>query len=171
MWGPKRWLSWFIHTTKTIWLVVWLPFLAFSHILGIVIPIDELIFLRGVAKNHQPVEDIACWLHIWKIIAIGGINSPTQRSEQEVWDQFATFTVQPNTTIVSAILYRVFWVRNHDKPFVNVQKHSSGVKDCESEEALLCIYVNRTLVNVVDAWCAPYIFLLRCVSCCLGIFR
>ena len=26
----------------------------FSHILGMIIPIDELIFFRGVAKNHQP---------------------------------------------------------------------------------------------------------------------
>ena len=41
---------------KTIWLVVWLPFLAFSHIFGIIIiPIDELIFFRGVALAHQPV--------------------------------------------------------------------------------------------------------------------
>ena len=34
------------------WLVVWLPFLAFSHILGIIIPIDCHIFQRG--SNHQP---------------------------------------------------------------------------------------------------------------------
>ena len=26
----------------------------FSHILGIIIPIDELIFFRGVALAHQP---------------------------------------------------------------------------------------------------------------------
>ena len=34
------------------WLVVWLPFLVFSHILGIIIPIDFHIFQRG--SNHQP---------------------------------------------------------------------------------------------------------------------
>ena len=27
----------------------------FPEILGIIIPIDEVIFFRGVAKNHQPV--------------------------------------------------------------------------------------------------------------------
>ena len=32
-------------------LVVWNLF--FPHILGIIIPTDELIFFRGVAKNHQ----------------------------------------------------------------------------------------------------------------------
>ena len=38
------------------WLVVWLPSILFSHInwVSIIIPIDELIFFRGVAKNHQP---------------------------------------------------------------------------------------------------------------------
>ena len=35
------------------WLVVWLPFLAFSHILGIIIPIDFHIFSEGW-PNHQP---------------------------------------------------------------------------------------------------------------------
>ena len=37
------------------WLVVWLPCFVFPYILGI-IPVDELIFFRGVAKNHQPEE-------------------------------------------------------------------------------------------------------------------
>ena len=47
-----------IHVTENyahefyIWLVVWLPFLKFSHILGIIIPIDVHIFQRG--SNHQP---------------------------------------------------------------------------------------------------------------------
>jgi len=27
----------------------------FSHILGIIVPTDELIFFRGVGLNHQPV--------------------------------------------------------------------------------------------------------------------
>ena len=29
-------------------------FFVFPHILGIIIPTDELIFFRGVAQNHQP---------------------------------------------------------------------------------------------------------------------
>ena len=36
---------------KVIDLVVWLPFLAFSHRLGMT---DELIFFRGLAPAHQP---------------------------------------------------------------------------------------------------------------------
>ena len=37
------------------WLVVWLPFFYFPINIGLlIIPIDELIFFRGVAKNHQP---------------------------------------------------------------------------------------------------------------------
>ena len=41
-----------IHTDPMgIWLVVWLPCLAFSHSVGfLIIPIDELIFSRGVAQ-------------------------------------------------------------------------------------------------------------------------
>ena len=39
-----------------IWLVVWLPLFIFPEIFGLlVIPIDELTFFRGVAKDHQPV--------------------------------------------------------------------------------------------------------------------
>ena len=36
------------------WLVVWLPFFIFPYTGNFIIPIDELIFFRGVAKNHQP---------------------------------------------------------------------------------------------------------------------
>ena len=39
--------------TSMNWLVVWNIFL-FSHILGIIIPIDFHIFQRG--SNHQPDE-------------------------------------------------------------------------------------------------------------------
>ena len=40
----------------TIWLVVWLPFSIFPYIGLLIIPIDELIFFRGLAgwPNHQP---------------------------------------------------------------------------------------------------------------------
>ena len=41
--------------TILIWLVVWLPSILFSHILGIIIPIDELIFFRGVAQPPTSV--------------------------------------------------------------------------------------------------------------------
>ena len=43
------------------WLVVWLPFFAFSHILGIIIPIDSY-FSEGW-PNHQPEY----MRHIWGI--------------------------------------------------------------------------------------------------------
>ena len=36
------------------WLVVWLPFFIFPYIGLLIIPIDELIFFRGVALAHQP---------------------------------------------------------------------------------------------------------------------
>ena len=38
------------------WLVGWLPFFACSHQYWefLIIPVDEVIFFRGVAKNHQP---------------------------------------------------------------------------------------------------------------------
>ena len=40
------------------WLLVWLPWIwHFPRNIGnFIIPIDELIFFRGVAKNHQPVK-------------------------------------------------------------------------------------------------------------------
>ena len=38
------------------WLVVWLPCFIFPYIGNIIIPIDELIFFRWVAKNHQPAR-------------------------------------------------------------------------------------------------------------------
>ena len=41
-----------------IWLVVWLPFLAFSHILGLIIPIDFHIFQRGGLTTNQ------LWIYI-----------------------------------------------------------------------------------------------------------
>ena len=37
--------------------MVWLPFFIFAYIGLLIIPIDELIFFRGVAINHQPEED------------------------------------------------------------------------------------------------------------------
>ena len=42
----------FLTMTK---LVGGLEDFVFSHILGMIIPIDELIFFRGVGFNHQPV--------------------------------------------------------------------------------------------------------------------
>ena len=36
-------------------LVGGLEHFLFFHMLGIIIPIDEVIFFRGVAKSHQPV--------------------------------------------------------------------------------------------------------------------
>jgi hypothetical protein len=36
-------------------LVGGLDHFLFFHILGTIIPTDELIFFRGMAKNHQPV--------------------------------------------------------------------------------------------------------------------
>ena len=45
------------------WLVVWLPSICYFPInIGkFIIPIDEIIFFRGVARNHQPV--ISCGIH------------------------------------------------------------------------------------------------------------
>ena len=43
---------------NTIWLVVWLPSILFSHILGTIIPIDVHIFQRG--WNHQPAILFRC---------------------------------------------------------------------------------------------------------------
>ena len=44
------------HGQFTYWLVVWLPSILFSHSywVSIIIPLDELIFFRGVALAHQP---------------------------------------------------------------------------------------------------------------------
>ena len=36
-----------------IWLVVWNMNFIFPHILGIIIPTDELIFFRGVETTNQ----------------------------------------------------------------------------------------------------------------------
>ena len=59
------------------WLVVWLPFLEFSHSVGIlIIPIDELIFFRGVALAHQPVNHAHRWIIdelVGGLVAIFGI--------------------------------------------------------------------------------------------------
>ena len=36
------------------WLVGGLDYYLFFHILGMIIPTDQLIFFRGVGLNHQP---------------------------------------------------------------------------------------------------------------------
>ena len=48
------------------WLVVWLPWILFSHILGnignVIIPIDLLIFFRGVqTTTFGIVSPLRCW--------------------------------------------------------------------------------------------------------------
>ena len=42
--------EWFLRKGYIVWLVVWLPFFIFPHIGNLIIPIDELIFFRGVAQ-------------------------------------------------------------------------------------------------------------------------
>ena len=42
-------------------LVGGLDFVLFSHVLWIIIPIDELIFFTGVGFNHQP-EIMSHWI-------------------------------------------------------------------------------------------------------------
>ena len=51
--GGGEWIDPLV-SSKPISTGWWFGTCCFSHILGI-IPIDELIFFRGVAKNHQPV--------------------------------------------------------------------------------------------------------------------
>ena len=55
------------------WLVVWNMFL-FIHIFGIIIPIDEFIFFRGVGFSHQPEKQTCrlkrCTWHLWEIRAL-----------------------------------------------------------------------------------------------------
>ena len=46
-----------------IWLVVWNILKIFPWLLGIVIPIDGLIFFRGVGLNHQPAIVCPCLSH------------------------------------------------------------------------------------------------------------
>ena len=75
------------------WLVVWNIFL-FSHILGIIIPIDELIFFRGVVQ--PPTSEWYAWLgraksRCWRWQCQGprdlsSARSPTRRSQFE-WCQ------------------------------------------------------------------------------------
>ena len=51
-------------TFLIVWLVVWLPFLIFPYIGFLIIPIDEFIFYRGVAKNHQPDIFDSRWIRL-----------------------------------------------------------------------------------------------------------
>ena len=60
--NPPADLDWFRDTLlsdklmgEKIWLVVWLPFFIFPYIGNVIIPIDELIFFRGVAQ--PPTRD------------------------------------------------------------------------------------------------------------------
>ena len=46
------------------WLVVWLPFFAFSHILGIIIPIDSYFSERGGPPTNQDVSG-CIWAVSW----------------------------------------------------------------------------------------------------------
>ena len=65
----------------------WLPFFEFSHKLGgglehvwhfpiniglLIIPIDEVIFFRGVAKNHQP-EYLGCYDSVYLPMDLGSL--------------------------------------------------------------------------------------------------
>ena len=49
-------MSFPLNISKLSWLVVWLPFFIFPYIGLLIIPIDELIFFRGVALAHQAVS-------------------------------------------------------------------------------------------------------------------
>ena len=68
--------------------MVWLPWILFSHILGIIIPIDFHIFQRG--SNHQPVRVVLWTMYIvffgWvlDIIEISMISSNPQKSSHDV---------------------------------------------------------------------------------------
>ena len=56
---------------KHYWLVVWSIFLFFHLIIGnVIIPIDELVFFRGVGLNHQPDQ---LKLEIWNLFESGNI--------------------------------------------------------------------------------------------------
>ena len=48
--GGLVWFSFMGDVTNTSWLVVWLPFSIFPYIGLLIVPIDELIFFRGVAQ-------------------------------------------------------------------------------------------------------------------------
>ena len=50
--GPSEMQS-FDHPANFIWLVVWMPFLAFSHILGMSSSQLTFIFFRGVQTTNQ----------------------------------------------------------------------------------------------------------------------
>ena len=54
-WGTLTYGNPHMFSYILIWLVVWLPFFMFPYIGLLIIPIDELIFFRGVALAHQPV--------------------------------------------------------------------------------------------------------------------
>ena len=46
----------FMETPTVLWLVVWLPFFIFPYIGFLIIPIDELIFFRGLAQPPTSSE-------------------------------------------------------------------------------------------------------------------
>ena len=50
------------------WLVVWLPFYVFPYIGNLIIPIDELIFFRGVAQ--PPTSFITIYIYMYHIIRV-----------------------------------------------------------------------------------------------------
>ena len=69
-----KWFKWDFRWFKN-WLVVWLPSILFSHSVGLlIIPIDELIFFRGVAqpptRKYQSLFCVFCCCSI-----MPGVNS------------------------------------------------------------------------------------------------
>ena len=59
------------------WLVGGLDYYLFFHILGMIIPTDQLIFFRGVGLNHQPgsifsrIHELGCSFDLVIIEAAG----------------------------------------------------------------------------------------------------
>ena len=50
-----------VERTSIFWLVVWLPFFIFPYIGNFIIPIDELIFFRGVQTTNQNFNSYSTW--------------------------------------------------------------------------------------------------------------
>ena len=69
--GTEGWRA-----SNEVWLVVWLPFFFFRYIGFLIIPIDELIFFRGVAQPPTRVflqwilEDLYMILHDFRGLSI-----------------------------------------------------------------------------------------------------
>ena len=92
-------LRWLLHEKdpKSYWLVVWLPFFIFPYIGLLIIPIDEILFFRGVAQPPTSIGQFKIFQQA--TFQIPAASAPPQPISAEMEERIATQRCAGGTTL------------------------------------------------------------------------